>query len=75
MKTKNEPVEVTYDNRKKAMIEMVRVITRKKIIGEPLYRICCGKIRITYKIDPQTITIIRVGKSNDGESYKRLSRL
>jgi mRNA interferase RelE/StbE len=50
----------------------------KALKGYPgLYRVDVGEYRIVYRFDPEPdlIVIILVGKRNDDEVYKRLSRL
>lgn len=46
----------------------------KKLKGYPYKRVDAGEYRIVYEIQKQTLSIFLVGKRNDDEIYRKLSR-
>ena len=47
----------------------------KKLSGRDYLRVDCGEFRIIYEFDAQEIKVILIGKRNDDEVYRKLSRL
>jgi mRNA interferase RelE/StbE len=47
----------------------------KLLTGFPYYRIDIGEYRIVYRFDEETLSVLLIGKRNDGEVYKELKRL
>lgn len=43
--------------------------------GFPYHRTDCGEYRIIYYLKTETVYIVLVGRRNDGDVYRRLSRL
>jgi mRNA interferase RelE/StbE len=40
----------------------------------PFFRIEVGEYRVIYEADSETVSVLAVGKRNDGEIYRRLNR-
>ncbi|MEP6755714.1 MAG: type II toxin-antitoxin system RelE/ParE family toxin [Chthonomonadales bacterium] len=47
----------------------------KKIVGNHYLRADVGEYRIIYRFDADTVYVVLIGKRNDDEVYKILSRL
>jgi len=45
-----------------------------RLQGYPYYRVDIGEYRIIYDFDPEELRIILIGKRNDGNVYRQLSR-
>jgi mRNA interferase RelE/StbE len=57
------------------LIQDPRPHDSRELKGYSYYRVDVGEFRIIYRFDAETIHIALVGKRNDAEVYKRLSRL
>lgn len=46
----------------------------RPLSGWPFFRIEVGEYRVIYEADGETVSVLAVGKRNDGEIYRRLNR-
>jgi mRNA interferase RelE/StbE len=46
-----------------------------KLKGFPYYRVDIGEYRIIYYVEEDVLKVVLIGKRNDDEVYKKLSRL
>lgn len=49
-------------------------VDSRKLKGYDFFRVDAGEYRIVYKIKPEEVEILLVGKRNDDDVYKRLRR-
>lgn len=70
------------EKQKKQVIEKVESLRlapfpndSKKLKGFPYHRVDIGEFRIIYKLEGDTLHVVRIGPRNDGDCYKSIRRL
>ena len=58
-----------------SLMENPRLVDSKPLQGYPFWRADSGEYRIVYRVEGNCLKVALVGKRNDDEVYKKLSRM